>query len=485
MAAPSPGPLPPGLPRDALLAEVGRVLQILPDGASAVVALSGGPDSTALAYLVAEVRPDLGLTLGHVRHGLRDDDDDVDVVRWHASALGLPLEIAEVVVATTGEGVEAAARAQRYAALRRICRDAGAGWLFVGHTAEDQAETVLMRLARGTGVEGLAAMAPVRGDLVRPLLRIRRNDVRRFVLHEGLRSTRDPMNEDPSFGRVVARNDVLPTMERLAPDPVGALARLADLARQDAARLEAEAAGLADAMLRAYGPGRSVPVDELGALDAALASRVVRRMVDVVRGSDDPPTAAQVNDILGLTAGQALDVPGVRLTCGGGWLAAAPADLRRPDPVPLPVPGYAPWRVGGVIASAEGSTAAGPGEVQLALLLPERWVPPRVAVDPALLPPGADVALGQVVLGGIEPGGLLVRGRTPGDRVVTAAGTRKIQDVMVDAGVPRALRDLVPVVAVGDRVLWVPGLAVDEAARQAGIHAPKVHLALTDQGPRD
>ncbi|MBW3665367.1 MAG: tRNA lysidine(34) synthetase TilS, partial [Actinobacteria bacterium] len=302
------------------MAEVERVLGALPIGAAAVVALSGGPDSTALAHLVADARPDLDLVLGHVRHGLRADEADVDVVRWHASVLGLPLRILEVSVSPVGEGVEAAARAQRYAALRRIAREANAGWLLVGHTADDQAETVLMRLARGTGVEGLAAMAAVRGDIVRPLLRVRRNDVRRFVVHEGLRTADDPMNLDRSVTRVIARTEVLPAMERLAPDPVGALARLADIARQDAARLDAEAAGVVTAIVRTYGPARAVPVADLEALDGALASRVVRAMIDASRGSDDPPSAAHVSDVLSLTPGQALDLPGVTVTVTGTGL---------------------------------------------------------------------------------------------------------------------------------------------------------------------
>jgi tRNA(Ile)-lysidine synthase len=468
-----------------LVAEVERVLEAVPIGAAAVVALSGGPDSTALAHLVADARPDLDLTLGHVRHGLRDDDHDVDVVQWHASVLGLPLQVLEVSVTPAGEGIEAAARAQRYAALRRIAREAEAGWLLVGHTADDQAETVLMRLARGTGVEGLAAMSAVRGDIVRPLLRVRRNDLRRFVVHEGLRTADDPMNHDPSVARVVARTEVLPAMERLAPDPVGALARLADLARQDAARLEEEAAGAVSAIVRTYGPARSVPLEALEALDGALASRVVRAMIDASRGSDDPPSAAHVSDVLALRPGQALDLPGVTVTCGGGWLAAAPADLRRPDPVPLPVPGAARWSVGTIVASAEGDTVGPAAQAQLPLPLSERWIAPRVPIDVALLPPGGDTQLGQVVLGDVG-GGLLVRSRTPGDRLRTDSGTRKLQDLLVDAGVPRAMRDLVPVVAIGDRILWVPGIAVDAEAVRAGRADPELHLAvLTDEGPGD
>jgi tRNA(Ile)-lysidine synthase len=123
----------------------------------------------------------------------------------------------------------------------------------------------------------------------------------------------------------------------------------------------------------------------------------------------------------------------------------------------------------------------GEGGDQLLLDLGGVWHPPALEVDPRAVPPGGDVALGQVVLGAVPevpPGGLMVRARLPGDRVRTAAGTRKLQDVLVDAGVPRALRDLVPLVVAGDRVVWVPGVAVDEELRAAGRHHPAVHLGV-------
>jgi tRNA(Ile)-lysidine synthetase-like protein len=149
------------------------------------------------------------------------------------------------------------------------------------------------------------------------------------------------------------------------------------------------------------------------------------------------------------------------------------------------VPGAARWSVGTIVASAEGDTVGPAAQAQLPLPLSERWIAPRVPIDVALLPPGGDTQLGQVVLGDVG-GGLLVRSRTPGDRLRTDSGTRKLQDLLVDAGVPRAMRDLVPVVAIGDRILWVPGIAVDAEAVRAGRADPELHLAvLTDEGPGD
>ncbi|MDP8960912.1 MAG: tRNA lysidine(34) synthetase TilS [Actinomycetota bacterium] len=482
---PPPGPLPSGTGREGLVAEVTRALMALPAGAGALVALSGGPDSTALAHLVPEARPDLELSLGHVRHGLRQDAADLTTVRLHADALGLPLRTAEVDVLRKGHGLEAAARDARYAALRSLARDLEAGWILVGHTADDQAETLLLRIARGTGICGLAGMAAVHGDLVRPLLRVRRSDIRRFVALEELDTVEDPTNRDPAVRRVRVRQSVLPAFEALAPDPVGALVRLADLARVDASHLEAEAARVALTAMRSYGAARVLTTDSLTCLDAALAPRVVRRLLAAVRGTPTPVTAAHVSAVLALQPGQAVDLPGAMVTLGGGWLAAVPHKLPEPVTVPLGVPGSTSWPPAGVeivVVVAARDARAQPhlplGRVQgTAGFVPEQ-----------ALPPGGDPALAQVVLGGFgsaEDGGLaelVVRSRQPGDRVSTQAGRRKLQDLFVDAGIPRAVRDLVPVVVLGERLLWVPGVAVDAHAAAAGRVAPGLHMAVRSSG---
>ena len=474
----APGPLPAGRTRAEVVAEVARALGPVPEGAGVLVADSGGPDSTALAFLLPEARPDLAVTLGHVRHGLRDDAEDVAAVRTHAAWLGVDLAIEQVTVEPSGAGVEAAARTARYAALRRQAERSGATWLAVAHTADDQAETVLLRLARGSGLAGATAMAPIRDDVVRPLLRVRRGDLRRFVEGEGLPSVEDPMNRDPAFARVLARQEVLPALERLGPDPVGALARFADLVRVDADALDRLADAAVGRLVRRYGPGSAVPLDGLAALDDAVAGRVLRRMMVELRAGGDPPTAAQVAELLALPAGSAVDLPGLSATCGGGWLAMAPQTRRTAHEVPLAVPGRTPWEPAGVAVVATTEASAAPtGSSQPTLDLPGAWRPTTVRVDPAWLPPGADPALGQLVAGEL-PAGTCVRSRRRGDRIRTAGGTRKLQDVLVDAGVPRVLRDAVPLVATADRVLWIPGIAAAVDVVDAGRARPAVHLAV-------
>jgi tRNA(Ile)-lysidine synthase len=484
VTAPTPGALPTGQHRDAIVAEVARVLADLAEGATVVVAISGGPDSTALAYLAAEARPDLDLALGHVRHGLREDAHDVATVEAHARALGVPLYIATVDVRSSGEGVEAAARRERYRALGGLVGELGATALLVGHTAEDQAETVLLRAARGTGLEGLAAMAPASAlpegpaaaRLLRPLLRLRRSDVRGFVTQEGLDAVEDPMNRDRASRRVRVRHEVLPALEGVGDDPVGALARLADLARDEMAYLDRVSVEGYARLHRRYGPGRALPSSALAEVDRAAARRLVRHLILEAAGEGRPPDASHVEAVLGLAPGTAIDVPGASVTAGGGWVAAVPQDVRSPNRVELTVPGITPWEAGGVEIVA---TAPAPDRGQMAIPL-DPWTPPLSRIPPEAVPPGGDVRFGAVLLGP-EPveRGLIVRRRLPGDRLVTPAGTRKLQDILVDAGVPRALRDLVPVVVVrAGPVVWVPGVAVDRVAATAGSSTPMLHLAV-------
>ncbi|HEY8338814.1 MAG TPA: tRNA lysidine(34) synthetase TilS, partial [Egibacteraceae bacterium] len=278
------GALPAGLGREELVAAVAAALDAsVGHGATAVVALSGGPDSSALAHLVAEARPDLRLVVGHVRHGLRDDAADAGAAAAHAAALGLAYHERRVSVRRQGEGLEAAARRARYRALVGIAAEVGADAVLVGHTADDQAETLLLNLARGSGVRGLAGMAPLRRErrggrsvqVVRPLLRLRRRDVRAFVAGEGLAVVSDPTNADRDQRRARARYDVLPALTGLTGgpgDPVGALTRLADLARDDADALDALADRHARRLLVRWGPVRAVRVDDLAALPRALAT---------------------------------------------------------------------------------------------------------------------------------------------------------------------------------------------------------------------
>ena len=477
--ASAPGPRPPGLHRDTLVAEVADRLAHLPQGATAVVACSGGPDSTALAFLAAEARPDLDLRLVHVAHGLRPaaiDRAEREVVAEHARWLGVTLHPVDVEVVADDGGLEAAARRARYAGVRSVAAEVGAATVLVGHTADDQAETVLLRAARGTGLDGLTAMAVVAGDVTRPLLRLRRVDVRGFVAAEGLPSFDDPANLDPRVRRIVVRERVLPALEEVAPDPVGALARLAALVGDEVAALDAAAA----AALDVDRVGSLVVLPRVGLEQAApaLARRAVRRALAGLL--ERAPGAAVVERIR--TA-----APGLRMTLPGGLELEATRQVVTVGPVPpatppvaLAVPGRTPWPAAGRVVDArtrDEPGAAVAADPQPSLDLPGAWQPPTVRVDAAAAPPGgAPERLAVWLPAGL--GRLELRGPRPGDRVATAGGTRRLAAVLRDHRLPRSVRARWPVLVAGGRVVWVPGVTVDRDVVLAGRAEPAVALEL-------
>jgi tRNA(Ile)-lysidine synthase len=241
-----------------------------------LVACSGGPDSLALAAATAFVAPRLGLRAGAVvvDHGLFDDSASVaGSVVDQLKRLELdPAEMIKVTVGAAG-GPEAAARSARYTALDDAADRHGAQTILLGHTRDDQAETVLLGLARGSGARSLAGMAAVSGIYRRPLLGVPRSITARACADLGLTPWHDPANLDVSFTRTRVRHEVLPVLEReLGPGVAEALARTADLLRADADALDAWAARAREATTTPLG----LDVDALTALPTAIRTRVLR-----------------------------------------------------------------------------------------------------------------------------------------------------------------------------------------------------------------
>ena len=229
----------------------------VPQGAFVLVALSGGPDSLALAAATAFEARRAGVRAGAVR------------VQRDARAHG-----------GTAGGPEAAARAARYDALERARQEAGATHVLLGHTLDDQAETVLLGLARGSGPASLRGMRRMSGTLLRPLLGIRRATTVAFCLDSGLTPWRDPQNDDPSFARVRLRRSVLPVLEReLGPGIAEALARSADQLAEDADALDAFAFEVAEELAEHAEAGISLSVRALASNPAALRQRLIRLVV--------------------------------------------------------------------------------------------------------------------------------------------------------------------------------------------------------------
>jgi tRNA(Ile)-lysidine synthase len=256
-----------------------------------VVGCSGGADSVALLLVAARA----GLTpeAVHVDHGLRvASADDAALVAAAARACDVPWRTVAVDVAP-GSNLEARARDARYEALRRAAAARSAPWILVGHTADDQAETVLLHVLRGSAAAGLAGMRPRRDGIARPFLGVRRADTQALCDALGLSVVADPMNEVPAFTRSVLRHTVLPQLSALARrDLVPVLARQAAVLRAESDHL--------DELARAAWPGEGQPSAlELAALPPVIARRAVRMWV-----GPPPPSVAEVDRVLAVARGE-------------------------------------------------------------------------------------------------------------------------------------------------------------------------------------
>jgi tRNA(Ile)-lysidine synthase len=250
------------------------VRHVLPPGL-VLVGCSGGADSLALAAAARFVGDQVGLVT--VDHGLQEGSARraSEVAAWARAAGFDPVVVAPVSVGGRPGGPEAAARTARYEALTAAASSSGASAVLLGHTRDDQAETVLLALARGAGPRGLAGMPVRRGIFLRPLLDVARADTRKACAALGLVPWDDPHNVDPSYARARVRSDALPALvAALGPAVVGNLARSAPMIAADNEALDelAEAA-LAAAMT----PVLSVPISDLLGLHAAIRRRVLHR----------------------------------------------------------------------------------------------------------------------------------------------------------------------------------------------------------------
>lgn len=262
-----------------------RALETL-SGHGVVVGLSGGADSLALAAAVAVEAPrlDVRATAVTVDHGLQAGSDAVAARAADlARGLGLAARVVRVEVADTGEGPEAAARVARSAALRDAAAEAAASAVLLAHTLDDQAETVLLGLARGSGAASLAGMAPVRErdgvQWMRPLLAVRRATTRRACAAEGLEPWDDPHNVDSAYARVRVRHRVLPVLEaELGPGVAEALARTAEQLREDAEAFDELIAETIEDIVEPAEGGIAISVAALAANPAALRHRIIRHV---------------------------------------------------------------------------------------------------------------------------------------------------------------------------------------------------------------
>ena len=447
---------------DSLLSPMRETIaryQMFTPGSTVVVAVSGGQDSCALLHGLYTLNSELSLNLhvAHLNHGFRgaEADADAEFVRAFAEGLGLSSSIekrdvpgAKRLLHTSNQD---AARTVRHQFLQRVAAESGAETIALGHTRDDRIETVLLNILRGSGIEGLRGLAPISENRVRPLLDVARKQTGAYCKQHGIAFREDVSNVSPVYTRNRIREELLPHLESYYnPGTRAAILRLSELAGEDSAVLhELSQEALERAILNISKGSIVLSIEVLESLPPALKRRAVRHAIERVRGSLEDIEFAAVQRALALieSPGSSFELRGNRtiISRRGDRLEIStrpPSLSRLPIAFELAVPGetsVAPWNVVFRIQRSEPTAFPTIAGNTTRIFLEE---------DAVKLP-------------------LTVRNRRPGDRFrpFGMAGTKKVQDLLVDHKIPAEMRDNVPIIEDAEGILWVVGHGVSERTR--------------------
>ncbi|MGD1009273.1 MAG: tRNA lysidine(34) synthetase TilS [Candidatus Aminicenantales bacterium] len=421
-------------------------------GDRVLAACSGGPDSVALTSLLLKLRNEMPLevSVAHFNHRIRPEaKDDEAFVRELTRSWALPLITGSKEVRREAQrrkiNLEEAARVLRYEFLRRAARKSGATKIATGHTMNDQAETFLMRLFRGTGLPGLAGIEPVSGPaacpVIRPLLGLRREELEAYLREEGLGFRTDESNLDRRFLRNRVRLGLLPEVERdYGPRIVEHLATLSSLIREEEALLAGMVRAFAEEFITRSGGEAALDVRTLSLLPPALARRVLREFIRELKGDLRAVSFEDIESVLGLRDGK-------EKTVKKGLV------LRREKGRLFRLHRRAASRGFETTWNGEGEISAG-GMTFMGQM--------RDRADGLPLK-GDDTRQAVVDLAKLRfP--LEVRNRRPGDlyRPLGAPGRKKLKEILRAKGIARDDRDRLPVFLSRGEIVWVPGLPVAE-----------------------
>ncbi|AJY74950.1 tRNA lysidine(34) synthetase TilS [Paenibacillus beijingensis] len=443
------------------LADIGAAERLWQAGDTLLVAVSGGPDSMALLHALHRLSERLGLTIAaaHVDHRFRGGESEREAqgVRAFAASLGIPCESAAIDVPAyieeTGMNLQAAARLLRYRFLHESAARLGASRIALAHHADDQAETVLMRVLRGTSTSGLAGI-PLRRreknvELIRPLLRMYKKELIRYCEDNSISYYVDSSNEKRDYFRNEIRLDALPYLSRYNDRLTESLCRLADIAsaEDELLRLETEAAYT---RLVTAKPGEcEVSAAAFAGLHVALQRRLIKLILNYLGLENEPTPYERVETIRMASLAEA---PATWKTdAGRGVIFRREYDLLR-------------WTAPGTAGEDAGQPASSfvykaPEEGDLAV--PQSGLRFRFE----RLAPGSQTERQRRWEALFDLNGLTfpltVRSRRPGDRMTVLGlnGSKKVQDMFIDAKIAPSRRGLVPLLTDGTgELLWIPGV---------------------------
>jgi tRNA(Ile)-lysidine synthase len=474
-----------------------------------VVGVSSGADSVCLLHILTKFRKRLGIQLhiAHLNHQLRgtESEADAEYVSNLARSLGIPITTDRKDVATYRTerncSIEEAAREIRYAFLARVAREVGANRIAIGHTKDDQVETILMHILRGSGITGLCGLAPcspmaydsngmsprVEGLsvarrqpanllIIRPLLEITKEETTNYCQEHQLAPRVDSSNLSLSFFRNRLRLQVLPLLRQYNPNLDQALLRLADIAKEDNAFIEQQASELWDEVARQEKNGIYLNKKQLASVPIAVQRQLLRAAVTRLVGDARDIEADHIEaarSLLNKSAGKEISLPR-GLICHGGyneiviasevWQSQFPPCPfpPLPDEVPVKVPGKTVFPGWKVIASSIRERAVSPSSLG-ALSTSDGTCQSNLVADFDLNKTGTS---------------LFVRQRRPGDKFQPLGMDmpKKLYEFMVDAKIPRSWRDHIPIVCSRQQIIWVVGWRIDDRVKV--IEASKKILRL-------
>lgn len=419
----------------------------LPDNGLLVVGFSGGADSTALAHwLMGRVQRERVL-LAHVNHMLRGSEADRDqaAAEDFAREQGLKIEVLRVDVGKLarerGMGTEECGREVRYGFFHRLAPGDN-DRILTAHNADDNAETMILNLCRGAGLEGLCGIPRQRGRVLRPLLGVSRKEIEEYCRENGLRYVTDSSNLTDGYTRNKLRHQVLPVLKGLNPRFIQAAAGTAELLVRDRDCLMGQAEALLEGARGLWGLETKALISE----EKSVRSRAVKLFLERSGGANlERKHIEEALEIL--ERGGGADLPGVRVSCAQGVLWAGDKAGCGPFEVPAklgrnPIPGGKCV----IISEKIRGKAENPGKIQNLLFKNE--------LD-------YDIMTGPAAS---LPGGLVLRSRRPGDRFAPAGRevTKPIKQVFQELRVPGPIRDSLPLLVCGGEIAWCPGAGASE-----------------------
>ena len=433
---------------------------MLAPGDKVIVAVSGGPDSVALAHALRDLQEQLGISfhIAHLNHGIRGREayEDAEFVRGLADSLDLPVTIETADVPAVKKllklSVEEAARKVRYEFLERVADETCAQRIATAHTADDQAETVLMNLIRGAGPDGLAGIPPVRGKYVRPLLGVTRADVMLYCEANHLETRTDSTNLRDEYRRNRVRLELIPLLESgYNPGVKDALVATSEIMREESEYVAEKAAETLETVADWSREDDTVfRVDALLALPVALRRRCLRMAIEAAKGDLKDVAFKQVERVL------------TRLKGGKSFALTLPSGVV-----------YAKMEDNSLrVFRADSEPEACRFERELIVPGVTEVVELKIVFEAEDIPRGSRYlrppkSLDVVVDRDSVKGRLVVRSWQRGDRIqpLGMQDEKKLQDIFVDAKIPRRNRAEIPVIADNEKIIWVAGLALSDAVK--------------------